>query len=635
MPSGMVAVHRNDLGSAVDETRSSQWIQSLSSQLIPKWNPRLGRGAAHDAWEFGLSRAVKRARLGHILGFAPPTLKEFKALYAKGSASTDANASYSDACKEHVDGNTMLYDLIVPSITLDASARSYKTDIKDIESLVETTENGVLIADGNGLLRWARSCIDVSGVSAQAALHKELALAKLAEGSSVTQLEEHLESYWRKWQLLNGNDPAVTDDFWARLLATMPTKPDLAPLTQVRMRLANRIVDARGLQVEPWPMIEDLVKYAEAIGIPVGKSAGKDPLPPLGEISLVALVAAADKAQNNCSFCECFGCAGLDFASKLKEKFDPLKHCLCHKDCKVSLNKVGSNGPRHYARVARLYHAAHPKVTTLKGVVFKTWYDQYLKDKKENEKQQAESEKNKKPSGGLNFLGHSDLLPPVADEIDDLEALRAFLHSADLDGAGINMITSADADASHDGSDDLPSASADSFHVDQRQLLEEVRTAARRDAEREAALHQQQVENERLRQELAAIHERRAPALLTHPPPSAAGIDPALAAAARASASPSLSLSPLQQMRASTTPFTGSDASALELRLASIRDVDFHFPPSLKECGDGGDFLEVRKACWKHRLRASMSSATICTANDGLATRYGLPSCAQSLACVR
>ena len=140
MPSGMVAVPRNDLGSAVDETRSSQWIQSLSSQLIPKWNPRLGRGVAHDAWEFGLSRAVKRARLGHILGFAPPTLKEFKALYAKGSASTDANASYSDACKEHVDGNTMLYDLIVPSITLDASARSYKTDIKDIESLVETTE---------------------------------------------------------------------------------------------------------------------------------------------------------------------------------------------------------------------------------------------------------------------------------------------------------------------------------------------------------------------------------------------------------------------------------------------------------------------------------------------------------------
>lgn len=41
----------------------------------------------------------------------------------------------------------------------------------------------------------------------------------------------------------------------------MPTKPDQAPLSQVRMRLANRIVDARGMQVEVEPMLKDLIKY--------------------------------------------------------------------------------------------------------------------------------------------------------------------------------------------------------------------------------------------------------------------------------------------------------------------------------------------------------------------------------------
>lgn len=91
-------------------------------------------------------------------------------------------------------GNTLLYDLVIPSLAFDVTSRSFNRTTRsiDVEALVVTTENGALIADGNGLLRWARKCIDVSSPMEQARLHKDLALAKLPEGASVTQLEEHL-----------------------------------------------------------------------------------------------------------------------------------------------------------------------------------------------------------------------------------------------------------------------------------------------------------------------------------------------------------------------------------------------------------------------------------------------------------
>ena len=130
-------------------------------------------------------------------------------------------------------GNTLLNNLVIPSLALDATSRSYKDDALETEALVMTTETGVLIAEGNGLLRWARKCIDVVSIPMeQARLRKDLALAKISEGSTVTQLEEHLFSQWRMWQLLLGNDSTVVDDFWARVLASMPTKPDQAPLSQ-------------------------------------------------------------------------------------------------------------------------------------------------------------------------------------------------------------------------------------------------------------------------------------------------------------------------------------------------------------------------------------------------------------------
>ena len=73
MPSGMVAVQPESLAGYTQHVVRTPQAVELIGKLIPKWNPRDGRGTKHTQWLAGVKQATKRLALVSIMGMPPPT----------------------------------------------------------------------------------------------------------------------------------------------------------------------------------------------------------------------------------------------------------------------------------------------------------------------------------------------------------------------------------------------------------------------------------------------------------------------------------------------------------------------------------------------------------------------------------
>ena len=136
--------------SANPQNRYPQTAQLAGNMpVLRRWRPRDGRTKEYHLHVDSLVDAVIAAGWHpNILDYSMPQMSQIKMAYPKANASR-LDALLKDAIADHQEQNTMLFNLLKPSYEIEGE---YELD--DLES-INAFRDG-LVADGRGLLRWAR-----------------------------------------------------------------------------------------------------------------------------------------------------------------------------------------------------------------------------------------------------------------------------------------------------------------------------------------------------------------------------------------------------------------------------------------------------------------------------------------------
>ena len=218
---------------------------------IAVWSPRSGRNMQYVKWEQDISLlaaafGIPKAQLAEgVLSFSayqemlkqrPGTRSETKAV----------EAQYVEYKARWQTVNTALYWHVRPSLDIDGV--HFLADSRALEDLysVVVLDDGTFksLADGRGLIKWARDFVDQSSKEQQKRLRRNIGKAELKAGSTRAQLNLHAERLFQQWKLIDGNDDKTRDgmkDYYEELLATMPTAPEGCHLTNLRMWLAGKL----------------------------------------------------------------------------------------------------------------------------------------------------------------------------------------------------------------------------------------------------------------------------------------------------------------------------------------------------------------------------------------------------------
>ena len=164
----------------------------------------------------------------------------------------------------------------------------------------------LLMRDGNGLLKWFMSFHDITTPSKQMALRLKLSKFKIGLDFSQKQLLKMLLDYLTTWEKLlgnNRNDRVLLNDFYVKLLDLWPHEPYDNPIVRTRSVVANMQLGNDAMLADVAATINEWMKASKSYGVPVGKSYSNSP--PGTVLALGDRLTAAD---NNCTFCDVFGC---------------------------------------------------------------------------------------------------------------------------------------------------------------------------------------------------------------------------------------------------------------------------------------------------------------------------------------
>ena len=137
--------------------------------------------------------------------------------------------------------NTKLYRVVLPSLLIDGP--EFKRDDRTVREYVR-----LYLADGRGLIAWARSHVSVTDKDSQKKLRHTLAVARLKATATIAEISVHTQLMLDLWSLVAGNDADDATslvDYYDELLVSMPTEPETSRVVQLRVWLANRVTDYR------------------------------------------------------------------------------------------------------------------------------------------------------------------------------------------------------------------------------------------------------------------------------------------------------------------------------------------------------------------------------------------------------
>ena len=135
--------------------------------------------------------------------------------------------------------NTKLYRVVLPSLLIDGP--EFKRDDRTVREYVR-----LYLADGRGLIAWARSHVSVTDKDSQKKLRHTLAVTRLKATATIPEISVHTQLMLDLWSLVAGNDADDATslvDYYDELLVSMPTEPETSRVVQLRVWLANRVTD--------------------------------------------------------------------------------------------------------------------------------------------------------------------------------------------------------------------------------------------------------------------------------------------------------------------------------------------------------------------------------------------------------
>ena len=193
------------------------------SHLFPitKWKPRSRRTKAYILWERDLKLLAAAFGLTtEQLMDSVPTLESYQQMMQSRPAVTrvkaaDIAAAFNAHLKRWLQINCAIYWHVLPS--LDIAGPHMLSDMRALEDRLFTVITGPdgkgrTMADGRGLIAWARQHCDRSDKVSQKALGRDIAKLELAIGASRAQLNLHAERLFQMWSLIGSNNPADRND---------------------------------------------------------------------------------------------------------------------------------------------------------------------------------------------------------------------------------------------------------------------------------------------------------------------------------------------------------------------------------------------------------------------------------------
>ena len=176
---------------------------------ITSWSPRSGRNDNYHMFVINLDQLL--SALGADSNFldAPQPNVPTQPPLTRNSHSDTINEA-TDALMTWQRINTSLYYHVSPALMLEGVHKL------DDARLIAKLAKGQL-ADGQSLLKWAFSHVDLTTEKAQAALARTLMDASLRKGANLCQLRDFLRSLHEHWSNIEGNQaPSKIRIFWKR-----------------------------------------------------------------------------------------------------------------------------------------------------------------------------------------------------------------------------------------------------------------------------------------------------------------------------------------------------------------------------------------------------------------------------------
>ena len=275
----------------------------------------------------------------------------------------------ADCVREWQTQNTQFFHLVRRSTELSGPFKEID------ERMVEERMTGADgLRDGQQFFSWCTRFIDPTGDKVQEDLKANVRTFKLVP-SSITQLSVAINSLWLDWIDITGNDKGSTSvrGFWKAVIAGMPTDPH-SQAGKLRAHIAMRLMDgAPLLQDVPAFLSEDLIQYAELLGLPAKPAGNQVTSITMNEDRRPPVKDQAFDSQT-CDGCNARACNAKALAIakfKLPAGTDPSWEqqktcCLCF-NSSMSLDEL-SQGMKAFVVAHRAHLASNPKIPTLKGV---------------------------------------------------------------------------------------------------------------------------------------------------------------------------------------------------------------------------------------------------------------------------
>ena len=455
--------------------------------------------------------------------------------------------------------NTAIYWHVLPMLDLAG-------DMSSIWGAEVARFVGAGLADGRGLVAWARQHADVSGDEAQHKLRSRVMSARtIDKPMTVVLLLEHCIWLHRTWELLVTSPALGLRNYYSYLVASLPTK-DGDKITLLRVWLVDQLQQlADGRTMPEFAVFEHFIialkKRALAFGIPLGTESkentelmfnlvdgrvpwcsrleGMDNM--TREDHLLAIQerkkwkaskakandaaagksngAAAGKrltaADNACEVCDSWVCKS--------SKAGGPKDCRCDPDSTFPTASIASTGARVYVEVGRAYRKKHPNVKSIKGLTFSA-----MRGAKK-----VTFDKSNKEKGSLNLLTPEDELRQWLENFENGEdELLTVLECEPEEPDAIGADVQAHGDHAEDEADEAPEQPAE-LHDDRVMLGLDADGRAALDAERAAhqlAVSALQDELEAAKRALSLTTAASAPAATPAPVPPSATVTPLTAA---------------------------------------------------------------------------------------------------------
>ena len=199
----------------------------------------------------------------------PLSVERLNSFGVQTRAETSAQRAAAAAHMRFLAVNTAIYWHVLPSLELEGP--DFIRDFRKASSF-RAVSDGQPLADGRGLILWAMTFADMSGVGSQGRLI--LAIGKLVPGSDCAQISMHMQTLLSLWLLVDNNSRDKPYPYYQQLLISWPSQPEGSLLTSVRTWLAGKVSDFKrggALDFADVDQAPDLVTdYAHELGIPRG-----------------------------------------------------------------------------------------------------------------------------------------------------------------------------------------------------------------------------------------------------------------------------------------------------------------------------------------------------------------------------